>query len=77
MCACATSTGRAVASISLATDQHGTLVVHAVQRQAMGALDVALKRASGALVRAWQRQRRPVRGISMARTPALMAGVAA
>ncbi|MDP3700645.1 MAG: HPF/RaiA family ribosome-associated protein [Hylemonella sp.] len=57
--------------ITLATDQHGTLVVHAIERQAMGALELALKRASGALVRAWQRQRRPVRGLSMARRPAL------
>lgn len=53
--------------ITLATDQHGTLVVQAVQSQAMGALEVALKRASGALVRAWQRQRRPVRGLSLVR----------
>lgn len=63
--------------ITLATDQHGTLVVHAVQRQAMGALEVALKRASLALVRAWQRQRRPVRGLSVARHPAGLVGGAA
>lgn len=53
--------------ITVATDQHGTLVVHAVQRQAMVALEVALKRATAALVRAWQRQRRPVRGAALAR----------
>lgn len=53
--------------ITLATDQHGTLVVQAVQNQALGALEVALKRASAALVRAWQRQRRPVRGLSLVR----------
>lgn len=63
--------------ITLATDQHGTLVVHAVQRQAMGALELALKRAAGALVRAWQRQRRPVRGLSMARRQVPMLGAAA
>jgi len=63
--------------ITLATDQHGTLVVHAIERQAMGALEVALKRAAGALVRAWQKQRRPVRGASMARRPLLPVGSAA
>ena len=63
--------------ITLATDQHGTLVVNAVERQAMGALELALKRAAGALVRAWQRQRRPVRGLSLARRQALALGGAA
>ena len=63
--------------ITLATDQHGTLVVQAVQSQAMGALEVALKRATGALVRAWQRQRRPVRGLSLARRQTLATGGAA
>ncbi len=58
--------------ITLATDQHGTLVVHAVERHAMEALAQALKRAAGALVRSWQRQRRPVRG--WARRQALAAG---
>jgi len=61
--------------ITLATDQHGTLVVHAVERHAMGALALALKRAAGALVRSWQRQRRPVRGL--AHRQALAAGGAA
>lgn len=63
--------------ITLATDQHGTLVVHAIERQAMGALEQALKRASSALVRAWQRQRRPLRGVSMARQSAPIVGSAA
>lgn len=63
--------------ITLSTDQHGTLVVNATQRQAMGALEVALKRAAGVLVRAWQRQRRPVRGLSLARRQALALGGAA
>lgn len=60
--------------ITLATDRHGTLVVQAVQRQAFGALELALKRAAGALVRAWQRQRRPARGVSLARRQGLVAG---
>lgn len=60
-----------VCQITLATDQHGTLVVNATERQAMGALELALKRAAGVLVRAWQRQRRPVRGLSLARRQAL------
>lgn len=60
--------------ITVATDQHGTLVVHAIQRQSMIALELALKRAAGALVRAWQRQRRPARGLSLARRQALAVG---
>ena len=60
--------------ITLSTDQHGTLVVNATQRQAMGALEVALKRASAALVRAWQRQRRPARGMSLVRRQTFAAG---
>jgi ribosome-associated translation inhibitor RaiA len=47
--------------VHLTTDGHGTVVVHATRRHAVQALDAALKRAAHALVRLWQKQRRPAR----------------
>lgn len=47
--------------VHLTTDGLGTVVVHATRRHATQALDAALKRAAHALVRLWQKQRRPAR----------------
>jgi hypothetical protein len=47
--------------LSLTTEAHGTVVVSAVRGQAAGALNAALRRAASALMRLWQRQRRPAR----------------
>ena len=47
--------------IQLTTDGLGTVVVHATRRHAVQALEAALKRASTALVRQWQKQRRLLR----------------
>lgn len=47
--------------VSLATEAHGTLVVSATQESAAGALNAALRRAVSALMRIWQRNRRPAR----------------
>lgn len=47
--------------IQLTTDGLGTVVVHATRRHAVQALEAALKRATTALVRQWQKQRRTAR----------------
>jgi hypothetical protein len=47
--------------VHLVTDGFGSVVVHATRRHAAQALDAALKRAAHALVRTWQKQRRPAR----------------
>ena len=47
--------------LSLTTEAHGTVVVSAVRGKAAGALNAALRRAASALMRLWQRQRRPAR----------------
>jgi hypothetical protein len=47
--------------IQLTTNSLGTVVVHATRRHATQALAAALKRATSALVRQWQKQRRIVR----------------
>jgi ribosome-associated translation inhibitor RaiA len=47
--------------LSLTTQAHGTLVVSATQSDPIAALNAALRRAAGALVRQWQRQRRQTR----------------
>lgn len=59
--------------IQLTTDGLGTVVVHATRRHAVQALDAALKRATTALVRQWQKQRRPLRqpARSLAPQPAM------
>jgi hypothetical protein len=59
--------------IQLTTDGLGTVVVHATRRHAVQALEAALKRATTALVRQWQKQRRIARqpARSLAPQPAL------
>ena len=47
--------------IQLTTDGLGTVVVHATRRHPVQALEAALKRATTALVRQWQKQRRTLR----------------
>ena len=47
--------------IQLTTGGLGTVVVHATRRHALQALEAALKRATTALVRQWQKQRRTAR----------------
>jgi len=44
--------------VQLITDRLGTVVVHATRRHAVQALEAALKRATTALVRQWQKQSR-------------------
>jgi hypothetical protein len=47
--------------LTLKTDAYGTLVVTAQAQSSGHALDRALQRATQALVRVWQRKRRPLR----------------
>jgi hypothetical protein len=59
--------------IQLTTDGLGTVVVHATRRHAVQALEAALRRATTALVRQWQKQRRTLRqpARSLAPQPAM------
>lgn len=50
--------------LSVATEAHGTVVVSALHGSAAGALNAALRRAATALLRLWQRQRRPARQLA-------------
>jgi len=59
--------------IQLTTDGLGTVVVHATRRHAVQALEAALKRATTALVRQWQKQRRIARQPARSLAPQVVA----
>jgi len=57
--------------IQLTIDGMGTVVVHATRRHAVQALEAALKRATTALVRQWQKHRRIARQPARSLAPQL------